>query len=83
MICKGCGNEFDPTRSWSLYCNSKCRMDYHNKKRANMGNSFSELKEEDRKTVKNFLEAAEKDPTLWADLLKQMEYEDDDEVPVP
>ena len=83
MMCKGCGNEFDPTRSWQEYCDSKCRMDYHNRKKVNMGNSFSELKEEDRKTVKNFLEAAEKDPTLWADLLKQMEYEDDDEVPVP
>ena len=83
MTCKGCGAEFEPTRSWQVFCNSKCKMDYHNSKKVSMGDAFVGLSDEDRKTVLGFLDEAEKDPTMWVDLIKRMEEEQDDEVPVP
>lgn len=32
-VCKYCRGQFKPKRSWSVFCSTKCRNDYHGRSR--------------------------------------------------
>lgn len=72
MVCKTCGAEMEPTRKWQKFCSAKCRMFHHNQHRAVI-RMDDELSDDDKKTIMKFLDAAEKDPSMWVKLAKKLE----------
>ena len=75
MECKTCGVDFNPTRKWQKFCSTKCRMFWHNQRKAVI-KMDEDISDEDKQTILEFLDRAEDDPTLWdklADKLKEIE----------
>ena len=80
MICKECGTEFEANRSWQKFCSTQCRMDYHNKNKKVI--KVGELDNDTRQTLLEFLDRAEKDPTMWDKLQRKLEGMNGNELSV-
>jgi hypothetical protein len=72
LKCLGCDKLFMPTRRWQKFCDKKCKSNYHNQKKADMGKTFAELAPEERQLVMEFIEAASLNPELLDKLAEKL-----------
>ena len=70
MVCKQCGAEFEPNRSWQKFCTTKCKTDYHNAKK--LDNVIKFENEDDKAVLDEFCQQAEDDPSMWVEFIEEL-----------